>query len=428
MQIISEYISNSYMSLMPLAGLTVILTANRKTKIEGTQYIWGIMGVVLLLTICEYVEIWCDTYGKDYRILYPKTMLVYWLTPLIPLLEVYLIEPVRHKLLIAIPYIINVILTFADLFGTHIVYGFHEDHSFWSGPLRSLPLVVTGFYVLMLTLNSIHSLSRGSASKGMVVIFMGLSAVLTILAEYELFAVGYTEEIAALDIMIYYFYLAAIHHSEMQTRLHKSEMELERSRYDLMMSQIKPHFINNAMTAVQELCYEEPEKAAELIRHFSHYLRNNIEATSGGKPIPFYKEVEAIREYLALEYADSAKKFRFDFDLRCTSFMLPALTVQPLVENAVKHGIDRYSESSRVVLYSGEAEDAYHIEVRDNGVGFEQNAETLGKGGIGLQNSVERLRIMCGGELKIDRTDGWTIIKITIPKNFGREQNAHDND
>lgn len=198
--------------------------------------------------------------------------------------------------------------------------------------------------------------------------------------------------------------------------LEKAKTELAEARLNLMQAQIKPHFINNAMIAVQEVCYTDPERAAELIEHFARYLRNNINATSSSLPIDFKDEVQAVKEYLAIEYADTSKKFQFEFDIKCESFKVPALSIEPLAENAVKHGIDRYSGESRVILSSYETEDAYHVLIRDNGEGFDVNAETLGKGGIGLKNTEERLKTMCGGRLEIRHDDGWTVAEIIIPK------------
>ncbi|MBR1393320.1 MAG: histidine kinase [Ruminococcus sp.] len=198
--------------------------------------------------------------------------------------------------------------------------------------------------------------------------------------------------------------------------LEKAKTELAEARLSLMQAQIKPHFINNALIAVQEVCYTDPKRAAELIEHFARYLRNNINATSSSLPIEFKDEVQAVKEYLAIEHADTGKKFQFEFDIKCESFRVPALSIEPLVENAVKHGIDRYSEESRVVLSSYETQEAFHVTIRDNGGGFDMNAETLGKGGIGLKNTEERLRKMCGGSLEIKRDNGWTEAEIIIPR------------
>ncbi len=198
--------------------------------------------------------------------------------------------------------------------------------------------------------------------------------------------------------------------------LEKAKTELAETRLTLMQAQIKPHFINNAMIAVQEVCYTDPERAADLIEHFARYLRNNINATNSSLPVDFKDEVQAVKEYLAIEHADTGKRFQFEFDIKCENFKVPALSIEPLVENAVKHGIDRYSVKGRVILASYETENAYHAEIRDNGNGFEVSDETLGKGGIGLKNTEERLRTMCGGKLEIKRIDGWTVAEIIIPK------------
>jgi signal transduction histidine kinase len=85
------------------------------------------------------------------------------------------------------------------------------------------------------------------------------------------------------------------------------------------------------------------------------------------------------------------------------------------VENAVKHGIDRYDPESCVVLATYPDGDAVCIEVRDSGKGFDLNDETLGKGGIGLKNARVRLEQLCGGSLDICRENGWTVIRIRLP-------------
>ena len=196
----------------------------------------------------------------------------------------------------------------------------------------------------------------------------------------------------------------------------KAKTELAEAQLTLMQAQIRPHFINNAMLAIQELCYTEPQRAAEVLDHFARYLRNNINATNSTYPIPFAEEVQAVNEYLAVEYADTSKVFQFEFDLKSKEFKVPALSVEPLIENAVKHGIDRYSSTGKVILSSFETDEAYHIMIKDNGNGFDMNDETLGKGGIGLKNTEQRLKLMCSGRLEIKHDNGWTIAEITIPK------------
>lgn len=311
-----------------------------------------------------------------------------------------------------IPFFIELPFLIADLFGTNFVYGYNEDHSFRSGRINFLPAVVLCFYIILLLIYSMRFIGQKQYSKAIIAIFVSLSAIVT----------------TALEVLIYYFYLAAIYRSQVQEALYKREIELEKNRVASMITQIKPHFINNSMNAIRELCYIDPEKAADTIGHFSNYLQFNIEAIDREVPIPFYKEIDLVKEYVSLEYADSNKKFKVEYDLNCTGFLLPALTVQPLVENAIKHGIDRYSDKSlmRIISYEGE-NDAY-IRVVDNGsYEGDDGGELAHKRSIGLQNVSERVRLMCGGDVTIEHTDEGTTAKIRIPKDFRRFDNAHNN-
>lgn len=199
-------------------------------------------------------------------------------------------------------------------------------------------------------------------------------------------------------------------------RLEQTKARLAESRLTMMTAQIKPHYIYNSMNVIRELCYSDPELAAETIAHFSGYLHGKIEAFSGNGLTTFEKEIDLVKEYIAIEYADDNKKFKVDFDLKCTDFKIPALTVQPLVENAVKHGIDRYSDKSLVCISSFEKDDNIVIAVTDNATAEEGNDSLFAeKRGIGLTNVAERLKLMCGGKLQISHDETGTSARIVIP-------------
>ena len=202
-----------------------------------------------------------------------------------------------------------------------------------------------------------------------------------------------------------------------QNRLEHTKARLAESRLTMMTAQIKPHYIYNSMNVIRELCYSDPELAAETISHFSGYLQGKIEAFSGNGLTSFEKELDLVNEYIAIEYADENKKFRVGYDLKCTGFDIPALTVQPLVENAVKHGIDRYSEKSFVCISSFEEEENIIITVTDNATA-EKGDDSLfaAKRGTGLNNVAERLKLICRGSLDIDHDENGTYAKIIIPK------------
>jgi len=199
--------------------------------------------------------------------------------------------------------------------------------------------------------------------------------------------------------------------------LERAKTELAESRLTMMLAQIKPHFIYNSMNAIMELCYTEPELAAETIAHFSDYLRGKLNAFDSKELSWFDDELMLIKEYLSIEYADRNKVFRMEYGLACTDFRLPALTIQPLVENAVKHGIDRYSACSLVQLITYEDEHSIYIRVTDNATA-EQGDDTLfaESRGIGLNNARERLQMLCGGDISVTHDENGTSVVVNIPK------------
>ena len=419
------YLSMNYLTLIMLAGFVMILYANRKSEIKGVGLIGVIMGLVVALTGLEYMEQVTEAKGLDIRLEYIKTSAVYCIYPLISLLEIYLMVPMRRKLLLSIPYLVFVGAEIADLFGTKMTYSFNAQREFQRGALGALPIIISSAYVILLMLQTVIYFRSGDISKALIIVFSALSILLTSLLELFDIVTDILEEMIVFEIILYYLYLAAIQSSEIQKQLHRKELDLEKSKLTMLMTQIKPHFINNCLMAIEEYCYEEPERAAEMIHHFSLYLRNNLAAAEGA-PVSFMKEIDAVKEYLALEYAGKTKRFRVDFELGLTDFTLPALSVEPLVENAVKHGIDRYSPESRVKISSYRNGEDACIEIRDNGRGFDLNSETLGESGIGLRNTELRLAMMCGGRVGIERKDGWTVIRITIPMDR-RSENGNDN-
>ena len=194
------------------------------------------------------------------------------------------------------------------------------------------------------------------------------------------------------------------------------ERELEESRANAMMLKISPHFIANTMSSIVALCYTDAAKACELASSFAVYLRDNYADMSENAMIPFSKELEHIRNYLAVEEVRFSG-LRVEYDIRADAFLLPTLTVQPLVENAVRHGVTKRPDASGTVkLSSFECENDYVIRIADDGVGFDITAVKTGKH-IGISNARARLKILCGGALSVTGQPGQgTVCEIRIPK------------
>lgn len=186
----------------------------------------------------------------------------------------------------------------------------------------------------------------------------------------------------------------------------------------LMVSQINPHFMYNTLTTVAFLCDEDPERAKALTIEFSSFLRQNLNVMSDNKPIPFEQELRHVGCYLKIEKARFNERVKVVYNIQTKDFMLPALTVQPLVENAIKHGITKKREGGTVKITTYKTEKDYVIEIKDDGVGF--NTEALpdnGRKHIGLENVESRLKQMCGGTLTVKSLEGvGTRVVVSIPQ------------
>ena len=401
MKILMQYIGQNYITLMLLLGIIIVMSANRHAKLDGTKYIYAIIAFVFILTISEYAEYLCDTYNQSVRILYAKAAVSYLTEPLLVILELCLILPHKHSKLLFVPYFIESALVITDLFGTELIYGYHADHSFISGPLHFVPAVVLCFYIIMLMQYSIEFIQQKDYSKAMIVIFISFTTMITVFLEYWNIITDHTTDIAAFDILIYYFYLAAIHHSRVQDKLHKSRLELEHRNNELLMAQIQPHFINNSLMAIQARCMDNPE-VYDSIKNFSRYLRSNFDNIGNPHPITFEQELRNIKAYLSLEKMNFGDRLKVEYDIDSEDFLLPALSVEPLVENAVRHGVAARENGGIVRITQRDEEDGITIDVRDIGFGKINLTEKQEKRrGIGVANVRARLSADNKGMLEL---------------------------
>ena len=184
----------------------------------------------------------------------------------------------------------------------------------------------------------------------------------------------------------------------------------------LMLSQIRPHFLYNALTAIRHLCKTAPEEAYKALGDFSDYLRANMNALGGGRMTSFEKELEHVRTYLSLEQMRFGEDLTVEYDIRYRDFELPSLTVQPIVENAVRHGATMKEDGGKVTIRSEKTEAGAVITVTDNGPGFDLSVPPSdGKDHIGLKNVRDTLAATGSGELEMESVIGTgTTVTITI--------------
>lgn len=195
------------------------------------------------------------------------------------------------------------------------------------------------------------------------------------------------------------------------------QKELEDSRTAIMLSQIKPHFLYNVLNAIYHLYRKEPETAQEAISSFAEYLRCNMLSIEKQGLIPFSEEYQHIQTYLSLEQIRFRGKLNVVYDVETTNFSLPPLTVEPLVENAVKHGITKKRGGGVVTISTRRTDAGYIVTVSDTGVGFDPDHYMEdGRSHIGIRNVRERLQRMADGTLSITSTPEGTVVVVTIPE------------
>ncbi len=241
------------------------------------------------------------------------------------------------------------------------------------------------------------------------------------------------------------------YHKHISIKLAENEAALAKSKVRTLTEQISPHYIYNSLQSISSLCEADPPKARAAINSFADYLRGNLESLTAEGLIPFTRELEHTRAYLALEEAAGNKSFRVEYQLETTDFMLPPLVLQPVVENAVKHGAVRGTEENGqavtvIVISTRETADGIILRVtdrREGGKGYTSSApysaaaaaddasatsaadarvdNSLGtaknsqkKKSIGLENVRTRLAILSGASLNIESTPDGTDVTILL--------------
>lgn len=203
---------------------------------------------------------------------------------------------------------------------------------------------------------------------------------------------------------------------ELETEKIVLNAKLTESRISTMMSQIRPHFIYNTLGSIEQLCIIDPPKAGELVHNFAKYLRGNFGELDNPKPILMSQEMEHVRHYISIENV-RFPDMTFSFEMNSDDFHIPALTIQPIVENAIKHGLMKLSKGGTIRVVSYETESHYCVSVEDDGVGFDTDVLLDERKHVGIRNIRGRLKAMVNGTLEIESRVGiGTTVLIKIPK------------
>ena len=283
---------------------------------------------------------------------------------------------------------------------------------FIRGPLGYTSHIVSGVLLAYLTWVSVRISFGGEKRESLLPVLSALLIAASVVLDTQIsdVPVPIVTDAMVLCCVFYYIWL-----HQRFVLAHENALMAEQ-RIQIMMSQIQPHFLYNTLSTIQALCRTDPEKAFYVTERFGTYLRQNLDALRRNRCIPVEKELEHTRVYAQIE-ALRFPNVHVEYDIRDTGFCVPALTIQPLVENAIRHGV-RILEDGRVRIRTQATADHHEITIADNGIGFDAAAAEHADGAhIGLSNVRERLAAQCGGSMEIASEAGnGTTITIRIPK------------
>jgi len=221
-----------------------------------------------------------------------------------------------------------------------------------------------------------------------------------------------------LQISLFILMLSVLYRMQrMQSeRILEQQASLAQSKDQMLLGQVRPHFIYNALSAIRHIEGNPPE-TKQAITDFANYLRGNLSALSSEELISIEKELEHVKTYVGLEKLRFGDKINVTFDVRDAGFSLPPLSVQILVENAIKHGITAKYDGGTVSVRIWREKDVHYVEVKDDGVGFDPMAIADDPKHIGLNSVRNRLSHFVSGDMQIlSKIGEGSVITLSIPE------------
>lgn len=274
----------------------------------------------------------------------------------------------------------------------------HTD-SFTMGLLYLLFPILSFFAIILMT-----AFAKTSSRVNLLAFFIyTIFPVAGIIADYTIHGISLTYVGLTISVLVMYTSIFI-----------KKQRLIESQRNALMLSQINPHFIYNTLSTIAAMCDASPSQAKYLTIDFSKYLRQNLSSINKDELIPFDKELEHVECYLKIEKTRFRERLNVVYSIQCKDFKIPPLSVQPLVENAVKHGVTMRAEGGMIKISTYDTDTHYVVEVKDDGVGFNTDEAEMH---VGFENVKSRIMALCKGDVTVKSTVGvGTRVTIEIPK------------
>jgi signal transduction histidine kinase len=212
---------------------------------------------------------------------------------------------------------------------------------------------------------------------------------------------------------------------ERERRALELEGQLARAQLEALRMQLNPHFLFNTLNTIAALIHDQPEVADRTITRLSELLRLSLDP-GGSLEVPLREELGFLDRYLEIEQTRFGDRLRVETRVaeELQEVLVPSLVLQPIVENAIRHGIERREEAGRIAIHARRAGDRLVLEVTDNGPGLPAGGTGFAREGIGLGNTRARLRHLYGAdqELALDRaTGGGLAVRVSLPFRSARD-------
>lgn len=294
---------------------------------------------------------------------------------------------------------------------TKWIYYYTPDNEYFRGPLYPILLVPL---VLLMAVNLFALFKyRAKLSRryfiAFAVYFLVPLLCMVIQMFYSTVLMAVLGSAVSAIIMLWIIVLDQMERSVAQAN------EIAHQRASINVLQMRPHFIYNTMMTIYYLCKQDADKAQQVTLDFTEYLRKNFSAIASENTVPFADELKHTQAYLAVEQAQHEDNLFIEFDTPHTRFRVPPLTLQPLVENAVKHGMDIEGDPLHIYVKTRLTDNGSEVIVENDGHGF--NPADDNEPHIALNNIRQRLKMMCKGKLKIaPRDGGGTVVTVFIPQ------------
>jgi LytS/YehU family sensor histidine kinase len=222
------------------------------------------------------------------------------------------------------------------------------------------------------------------------------------------------------ELLVYWIIVLTSHAAVYYQRYREGELRASQAQLQALKMQLHPHFLFNALHAISALVHSDPDAADKMIARLGDFLRLTLDA-SATQEVPLRRELEFLNCYLEIERVRFNDRLTtsLEVDPRVLDCRVPNLILQPLVENAIRHGVSQRAAHGHVEVRAERRGDALRLEVRDNGAGLSNaSACRANKGGVGLSNTRARLQQLYGSAYRFELADdprGGAIATLEIP-------------